>query len=415
MTTRSASLPLLLLLASAGACTTQVVCTSDQVSVDGRCLSLSSDPQNCGAVGRSCASGESCSAGLCCLGSQCPPAVYAACFNSSSVQGATSSAVPVGAPVAVESGPIALAWQGTKLWVANSMSNTLDRMSVSPSGLLPDGPFPTVTIPISGSFSDLEYLAEKDGLLYVSNAAVGSLLVVDPSAPVGQQVQAEVMLGAYSYPQGIAFSGGKAYVALNGSNAIAVVDLATRKLARTIDLSALAGTGAGAMPSRLVVSGGRVYVTLWNLSATTWEPIAGQHGLLAVLDAATDALVPGVNPVDLGSGCLDTAGLALQGSTLWVTCGFVPWDAESPSQITGSAFVPVNLSGAAPVVGAPVPVTHASPGTLVFCNGLGYAADDFSGDVLRFDPGSRSVTAQGVVCAPTSTGAAFLADVACGR
>ena len=46
----------------------------------------------------------------------------------------------------------------------------------------PTAPFPTVSIPVSGPFSDLEFLAERNGLLYVSNAAVGSLVIVDPAA-----------------------------------------------------------------------------------------------------------------------------------------------------------------------------------------------------------------------------------------
>ena len=103
MTSRAAAV--LLLAASLAACKSEVVCTSDQVTCDGQCISLASDPANCGACGRSCGAGESCSAGLCCQGAQCPPAVYAACFNGSAVQGATATPVAVGAPVAVEIGP----------------------------------------------------------------------------------------------------------------------------------------------------------------------------------------------------------------------------------------------------------------------------------------------------------------------
>ncbi len=306
MTSRTAAF--LLLAVSLAACKSEVVCTSDQVTCDGQCISLASDPANCGACGRSCGAGESCSAGLCCQGAQCPPAVYAACFNGSAVQGATATPVAVGAPVAVETGPISLAWRGTSLWVANSISNTLDRMQVSPSGLSADGAFPTVSIPVSGPFSDLEFLAERDGLLYVSNAAVGSLVIVDPTAV--SPIVAEIPLGDFAFPQGMAFAAGKAYVALNGSGEVVVVDLATRTVTRRIDLSALASPGASALPSRLAAQGDRVYVTLWNLDVT-FSP-AG-HGRLAVIDTATDALVPSVNPVDLGGSCLNPAGIAALG------------------------------------------------------------------------------------------------------
>jgi len=416
MKIRAAS-PVLLataLLASLPACTTQVVCTSDQVAVGGQCISIQSDPANCGAVGRACAAGQSCSAGLCCQGSQCPPAVYAACFNTGAVQGATAGAAAVGAPVAVETGPIALTWQGSKLWVANSISNSLDRMTVSPAGLAPDGAFPTVLVHTSAPFFDLEFLAEKDGLLYASNAAVGTLLVVDPAAP--SPVVAEIGLGgAYAYPQGIAFSGTKAYVALNGSGGVAVVDLVARALAKTIDHSILAGAGASPMPSRIAVSGGRAYVSLWNLGASTYAPLPGQHGLLAVIDTATDALVPGVNPVDLGAACLDPAALAVLGTTAWVSCGFFAWNATSAADVIGAALVPVDLSGASPNVGAAVPVSLAAPGAITFCGGVGWVADRFSGDLLRFDPIARAVTTRGLVCAPLAGSSSFAADVACGK
>ncbi len=316
----------------------------------------------------------------------------------------------MGAPVAVETGPISLTWRGTSLWVANSISNTLDRMTVSPSGLFADGAFPTVSVPVSGPFSDLEFLAEWNGLLHASNAAVGSLLIVDPAA--ASPIVAEVSLGDFAYPQGMAFVGNKAYVALNGSGEVAVVDLTSRTVTKRIDLSSVASAGASALPSRLAVSGDRVYVTLWNLDAT-FTP-AG-HGRLAVIDATTDALVPSVNPVDLGGSCLNPAGIAVLDGTVWVTCGFFPYTATSAADITGAAFVPVDVSGPAPVVGAAVPVDLAAPGSLVFCNGTGFAGDRFSGDVLRFDPVARTVTSRGLVCPPTDTGSSFVADVACGR
>ena len=223
------------------------------------------------------AAGQSCSAGLCCQGDQCPPAVYAACFNGNAVQGATGSAVPVGAPVAVESGPIALAWRGSSLWVANSMSNTLDRMVVSPAGIVADGAFPTILIP-GAPYFDLEFLAEWDGLLYVSNAAVNQLVVIDPS--VAQPIVGAVELGAMAYPQGMAFRGNKAYVALNGTGEVVVVDLTSRLVTKRIDLSSLASPGGNALPSRVAVSGDRVYVTLWNLDgfyAPAGKRPAGGH------------------------------------------------------------------------------------------------------------------------------------------
>jgi hypothetical protein len=425
---RAAALAALLLLAG---CSQEVVCTADQTTCGGACASLASDPANCGACGRTCGAGQSCQAGLCCDGAQCPPALHAACFNNATVQGATSGTgaglAAVGAPVPVESGPVSLAWRGSTLWVANSLSNTLDALAASPAGLAPAGPLPTVAIPPSGPFNDLEFVAAWNGLLYVSNAAVGSVVVVDPSRAGAQAIVAEIDLGPGAYPQGMAFTGGKGYVALNGTDRIAVLDLAAavadpaRAVTRSIDVSSLASPGGRALPSRLVVLGGRLYATLWNLDASFAPAGAGR---LAVVDVATDALVPGVNPVVLATPsaaepeCLNPGGLAALDSTLYATCGFFPWD--SPT-VTGAAVVPVDVSGAAPRVLAPLvlagatPGAGTAPGAIAFCGPVAFLGDRASGTVLRYDPALGAVTAQAEICVPRPGGSGYVADVACGR
>ena len=414
-----AALPLLL-----AACTEELVCTADQAVCDGRCASLRSDPASCGECGRACGPGQSCQAGLCCAGGQCPPAVYAACFNNATVQGATADLQAVGAPVEVESGPISLAWDGATLWVANSISNTLDGLAATPAGLAPVGPLPSVAVPPSGPFNDLELVAAWQGLLYVSNAAVNSVVVVDPArvGTAASPIVGEIPLGAGAFPQGMAFAGGKGYVALNGTDRIAVLDLAARTVAKSIDLSGLAVPWGGrAMPSRLLVHGSRLYAALWNLDAS-WSP-AGP-GLLAVIDTSSDSLVPGVNPVVLATGsgaqpeCLDPAGLALHGSTIYVTCGFFPY--ASPV-VTGAAIVPVDVSGASPRVLAPLvldgttPGAGTAPGAITFCGDVAFAGDRASGKVLRYDPAQGAVTGQAELCVPRAGGSGYVADVACGR
>jgi DNA-binding beta-propeller fold protein YncE len=407
MTSRIAAA--LLLAASLAACKSEVVCTSAQVTCGGQCTSLASDPAHCGACDHACGAAETCSQGICCQGEDCLPAVYAACFNTDSVQGATRLLVPIGAPVPVMDGPISLAWRGAGLWVANCLSNTLSPMKVTPAGLSLDGAYPTVKITGSPPF-DLEFLAERDGLLYVSNASVGSLLVVDPLAM--PSVLKEISFGTYSYPQGIAFAGNNAYVALNGSNSIAVVDLTTRTMTKAIDLSTLVTGGGFALPARMVASGNRLYVTLWNLNAAFFP--AG-NGLLAVVDTTTDELASPPNPLDLGPGCENPAGIALLGGTAWVTCGFLPYGATSTTDIRGTAFVPVDVSTDAPVVGTAVPATGTAPGPIVFCNGKGYVGDRFSGDVLQFDPASRTIAGRGLVCPAISGMSSYIPDLTCAR
>ena len=389
-------------LAAAPACSTQLVCAADQAAWQGQCLTLSSDPKNCGSPGYQCPAGENCSGGLCCQGTQCSPVFFAACYDTAEVRGATATLDLVGAPVAVDAGPISLAWSGTSLWVANSSSNTLDELSLGSSS-----PATSVTIPASGSYSDLEFLGAWQGLLYASNDAVGSIVVVDPSA--SPAIVGEIPLGPSTYPQGIAFSATTAYVALNGTDAVAVVDLPTRTVAKTISLSSLASPGARAMPARLALVGARLYVTLWNLNGS-YAP--GGNGRLAVIDTSTGALAAGTNPIDLGPGCLDPAGIALHAGKLYVTCGFFEY---SSSTVTGNGIVAVDVSGDAPVVGSPVVTAGAAPGALAFCGDLAFVGDRLSGSVLRFDPVHGAVTAHGLVCAPRSGGASYVADVACGQ
>ncbi|HTP49275.1 MAG TPA: hypothetical protein VMK42_01145 [Anaeromyxobacteraceae bacterium] len=402
MTPRLRSALLALVPLAAGACSKEVVCSADQTVYQGQCLSLSSDPRNCGSPGLACAEGQSCSGGSCCSGTQCSPAIYVACFDGDQVRGATASLELVGAPVQVDSGPIAFARVGTALWVANSESNTLDEL-----GLGLAAPVSSVVIPQSGSFSDLEYLGAVGGLLYASNDAVGSIVVVDPAQgmPVG-----EIQLGATSYPQGIAFAGTTtAYVALNGSDAVAVLDLTQQAVTKTIDLSALASPGARAMPARLLLRGTRLYVTLWNLVPATFAP--GGNGLLAVVDTTTQSLaLP--TALDLGPGCQDPAGIALRGSTLYVTCGFFEYDSTT---VTGGGIVPVDVSGTTPAVMAPVPTPGAAPGAITFCGDLAFVGDRVSGNVLRFDPAAGAIAAKGELCVPSTGSSEYVADVTCGE
>lgn len=152
------------------------------ISWQGQCLNLSSDEKNCGSPGLACPQGELCVTGSCCSGPTCSPTIFLACFDNAQVRGATASLELVGAPVQVDTGPVSFARRGTELWVANSESNTLDQI-----GLGFSTPVSSVTIPQSGQFSDLEYLASAGGLLYASNDAVGSLVVVDPAiGPVAE-------------------------------------------------------------------------------------------------------------------------------------------------------------------------------------------------------------------------------------
>jgi hypothetical protein len=436
---RAIALAAACLVAALAGCSKEKVCASDQALCAHTCARLATDPANCGACGHACAEGQVCTAGACefgtaqncgalgrtcgtgerCVSGDCVADLYVACFDTDEVREATSDLGIAGTPIATTGRAVALAWVGDTLWVANSTEGTVDAVRLDPPAVRVGG---TITIPAGiVGFSDLEFITAANGLLYVSNAAANVLDVLDPA---GLRIADEIPLGpGFVNPQGILVAGAKAYVALNGLDQVAVVDVSASgacaappcgAVAKRIDLPAadLASAGGSSLPARLALVDGKLYVTLWNLKGD-FTP-AGS-GRLAVIDTATDTLVAaaGSHPVDLGASCRNPADVAVQGKVLYVTCGFAPFDA--PSNITGAAIVPVDVSSGAPVVGTPLPLASTNAGAIAFCGSAGYVGDRASGSVLKYDRGSNSIVATRELCpAPATGGTPFVAAVACG-
>jgi hypothetical protein len=413
---------------AAGATSCQDACALPTQTACGRaCVALAENHRNCGACGRACGTNERCEAGACVAD------LYLACYNSHEVREATRDLEPAGLPIAVAPGPIGLAFLGDALYVASAHWTGLETLSA----IRRDPPAVRVDVlrELSAPMQDLQALAVHDGLLYVSHSSVGTLLVLAPDGAVVDEVPLRPAGSPPDAknpnPAGIAFAGDDAYVALNERNEVVVLDVSgmpacargeatppcAAEVAR-IDVQPLASAGALARPSRLATVGGRVYAALWNLDAT-WNPPAGSSGRLAAIDAATRALDGAVvtggvaGLVDLGTSCLNPAGLALHEQTLWVTCG--AFDYSGPEvAISGGGVVAVNLSGATPVPGAVIPAGPGeAPGNLAFCGGAGYVGDRNSGRVFRLDPAAGIV--DGTELCPTSDdGYAYVADLACG-
>jgi len=404
--------------ACAGACALPSLTACDRACVD-----LSADARNCGACGRACAVNERCAAG------RCAADLYLACFNTAELREATAALEPAGVPLAVPPAPVGLAWLGSDLYVASAASGgaeTVWRAQLDPPAVRVDSILQTAV-----AQPDLEYLAAHDGLLYVAHTSVGTLLVVGPGGAVVDEIPLRAAAADPNpSPQGIAFDGGTAYVALNASNEVVAVNVSAEPacaagtqappcgtVTARIGVQGLATSGAQAMPSRLAVAGGRLFVTLWNLDATFAVP-AGSTGRLAVVDLAGNALDPTVASggvtglLDLGSGCLDPADVAVNGQTLYVTCGAFDFSGTAPV-IRGSGIAPIDLSGAAP---KPLPVVAMSsaeaPGKLAFCGGAGYVGDRNSGTVFRFEPATQAIS--GKTLCPARNGYAFVSDLACG-
>ena len=440
-----------------GGCTQEKTCPSDQRVCGGACVLLATDPQNCGACGRACGAGEACRQGQCttcaaacgdnqrCVDGMCLADVYAACYDTDEVRAAQLDLSPAGVPLATDGGPISMVQLGDQLYVANSTSNTISAISFDPTATATRGDAAIKVIAGAVGFADLEHIAAHDGLLWISNAAAGTLVAVDPARGVVD----EVPLGApgeFVNPLGVDFVGETAYVALNGANAIAVVDVAAvpgcqppdpqapacgagaacaspatcvnglcqrsycGRVVRRIDLSPFAATGANAAPSRVLAIGSRVFVTMWNLFDASYQRVPGAYGRLAVIDTSADPATPSV--LDLGPQCLNAYGLALSGSTLWVTCGDYDF-----TTVRGAAAVPVALGAdatATPVVGEPVPLPHAAT-EIAFCGGSGYVGSSDSGTLMRLDPATATVqTSDLPLCPPPRPGeASYIPSVAC--
>jgi hypothetical protein len=394
-----------------------------QVPCGRACVNPATHVDNCGACGRACGSNESCVSG------RCVGDLYLACFNSDEVRTATGALEAAGIPLAVAPGPIGLAWVGDLLAVASARPGGAETLAVVRFDL--PGTRRNNVLETSAPNPDIQYLATHAGLLYLAHTSVGSVLVVTPGGTIVDEVRLAPVGDSNPNPHAIAFSGDKAYVALNARGQVAVLDVSDAIACalgasappcmtelRRIDVQPLASPGAKAMPSRIVVRDGRAFVTLWNLD-DFFTPPPGSSGRLAVIDVATDTLDTTVSAsadglVDLGTGCLNPADAVFHGATLFVTCGAFDYSAFPTVTIHGNGIVPVDLSATLANVLPPIPiVADAAPGELAFCGTSGYVGDRNSGRVFPFDA-TLGTVGTGVELCPPSGGFAFVADLACG-
>ncbi|HEX9400214.1 MAG TPA: MXAN_6577-like cysteine-rich protein [Anaeromyxobacter sp.] len=358
------------------------------------CVELASDRFNCGACGTECRRGESCRAGACAAD------LYVACFATDDVR-PVSASLRSGIPQPAGDGPIALAVEGNRVHVASSLSHSVTTFATSFRG------------PGYEHFlgaGDLEEVTAHDGRLYVSNSDAGTLVVM--RGDTGAFVD-EVVLSprAGTNPREVAFVGDTAYVALAGKDAesggqeIAVVDFSGPRgvVTSRIPVAALAAPGALAFPSGVVALGTKVYATTGNLKLGMFgytDPAGPSQ--LAVLDTAVDPVA--LTTLDLGDACTNAGAVAAEGSRIWISCGG-----------TGNVL-PVDVSGGAPVVGAPVATGLWGPWKIAFCRGMGYVTDAWMGQVFRFDPTGAASPASAAVCPLVGQNPykwAFAAGVAC--
>jgi hypothetical protein len=404
-----------------GATACAAACALTSQTLCGRaCVDLQANAYHCGACGRACGSSEHCAAG------RCVSDLYLACFNTGELRGATAALDPSGIPLRVPPGPIGLAWAGDDLFVASAARGGAETLWATRFD--PPGTRVASVLKTDVKQPDVQYLAEHGGLLYLSHSSIGTLLVATPEGRIVDEIG---LAPTASNPHGIAFVGDEAYVALNETGEIVVLDVSSepacaagatappcaRELAR-IDLAPLATAGALPRPSRILATHGRVFVTLWNLDASFGLP-SDPTGRVAVIDPGTHEVDPAVKAgdvaglIDLGSDCLNTAELAVQGDTLYVSCGAFDYSAFPEVKIIGAGVATIDVSGSTPVAGAILPsAPGAAPGKLAFCKGAGYVGDRNTGRVFRLDPATGAL--DGAELCPPSGGFAYVADLACG-
>ncbi|HEX9241051.1 MAG TPA: MXAN_6577-like cysteine-rich protein [Anaeromyxobacter sp.] len=406
--------------ASSATCTS--TCAAD--ACDRSCVDRQTDRYNCGSCGHACAAGETCRGGA------CHADLAVACYATNEVVPVATDLTPAGAHRPTPSGPDALTVLGSAIYAANGYPQA----SVS---ILPLDPvFAATAVNLSGS--DLEHITAWQNVLLVTNASVGTLVVMSPGGAVLEELPMPDQTFGPN-PHGIDVAGGVAYVALYGSSASG--DVTAGQALAKVDLSTLpacvAGTGpcgsveakmplvgvTGAadasgrpFPSEVLATAGRVYVTLANLAlgdnpwdATYYVKPAG-HGRLAVVTPAGPGAADDLTVVDLGTSCGNPGALAVDGTTLWVACGSFGYPSLAPP-----VLLPLSLTSYPPVVGTPLSVPGIVPGKIAFCGSGGYVTDQASGAVVQFDPATRTVYPSVVVC-PTSPGPygyAWAADVAC--
>jgi hypothetical protein len=347
----------------------------------------------------------------CPVGQSCVSDVYVACFATDDVRGLTSALQPSATNQPVGDGPISLALRGADVWVSHSLG-------APEVDVIVNGGAPAKHVLASGG--DLEYLKVHGDRVYVSNATLGTVTVLDAaSGATVDEVSMAVNAGDFVNPRGIDFVGSRAYVALPGSSdssasfavaqQVAIVDFSTAQgqVVKRISMDAPNAFDSPGLPFpyRLVAVGTKVYVALANLKLAAsqfgsfYTDPAG-NGRLAVIDSgAGDA----VSIVDLGAGCQNPSSLTADGDVLWIACS------------SSGAVLPVALATSGPTLGAPIALpAGVVPGNVAVCGANGYVTDQFSGQVVRFDTASRAVVGSAAVCPlDATTGFALAADVAC--
>jgi YVTN family beta-propeller protein len=144
--------------------------------------------------------------------------------------------------------------------------------------------------------------------VYVVNSQSNSVLVLNEK---DLSVVSEISLGTNKNPMYAAVAGGHLLV-VSGfiSHTLDILDTSQKKVTSSIDLSAItlpcdvAGIAGKSYPQGVAVTGGRIFVALSNLTDYYGGLTAAGSGVVAVFDAATlkslgTVVLEGADPVDV--------------------------------------------------------------------------------------------------------------------
>ena len=280
------------------------------------CVDIHTDPLNCGQCGNTCLTGQSCRDG-----GTCSSDVVAACYNTGHVVGLQAGPDVISEAKSFGTNPQALAATQGVLLSADGHDQRLNQMSLKDFSLL------TNVTPLGVSPN---HILVDDQYIYVVNSSDDNLQVlrrmgVDAGdAGLSLLTVGQLPFGMNTFPQSIAKSGTRLYIALlGGAGAVAEVDISTPStpvLVRTLTFSSSPtdlrpfnpAVPTFARPSGIALFQGSIYVALSNLDASFR---VGGPGLLAQVNLTTWS----ATYMPLPSTCLDPLWVVAS-SVLYVSC-----------------------------------------------------------------------------------------------
>jgi len=241
-----------------------------------------------------------------------------------------SGIVPVGTI------PVALAYDGTRLWVANGGDNTVQ--AIDPATGDVDAPVTVGNRPAALVFDGVR--------LWVANLDDGTVQAIDPvTGDVGMSIAVGLR------PDALTFDGTQLWVVNSGDNTVQAIDPATGDVSAPIVFVGI--------PSALAFD---------TLRARLWVAIFGDDTVQAI-DPTTGEVSA---PIKVGRG---PSALAFDGTRLWVA---------NRDDDTVQAIDPVMGEVSAPIVVSSFPVALAFDGTRLWVSGgdgTVQAIDPVTGDV----------------------------------